>query len=42
MYEHQETSFSIDLTIQERLAFKTLGEGNELAKAQLKHEQAVK
>ena len=42
MYEHQETIFADDLTVQEKLAFKTLGEGNDLAWAQLKHEQAVK
>ncbi len=42
MYEHLDTRFADDLTVQEKLAFKTLGEGNDLAKAQLKHEQGVK
>ena len=42
MYEHLDTIFADDLSVQDKFPSKTLGEGNELAKAQLKHEQDVK
>jgi len=46
VYEHQDTSFVDDLTIgfkkPRKIAFKTLGEGNEPYQAQLKHKQGVK
>jgi len=29
MYEHQDTSFADDLTVQEKLPSKTLEEGND-------------
>ena len=42
MYEHQDTSFANDFSIQEKLPSKPYEREMNLTKAQLKHEEGVK